>query len=359
MKTSYEYAGNLHIHTTYSDGTGTHADIAQAAIRAGLDFVIITDHNVHVDGIEGYYYGNTRDERVLLLVGEEIHDVRRMPQANHMLVYGAEQELAQFAPNPQRLIDEIKKLDGICYLAHPIEKEAPLFHENAIPWVDWDAEDYTGIELWNYMSEFKSYLTSKNAAVQAAFNPEATISGPHPETLALWDQLLQKGKQVKVIGAADAHATSYSMGPITKVVFPYEHLFRCVNTHVLTSTPLTGEFDRDKQLILNALKEGHAFVGYDLPAPTRGFQFIAQGHNISVVMGEWVRLGSGVTLQIVLPHVAAMRLLKDGKVILQEAESTHRTYIANQPGVYRVEAHIRYKGKSRGWIFSNPIFVVE
>jgi len=46
-------------------------------------------------------------------------------------------------------------------------------------------------------------------------------------------------------------------------------------------------------------------------------------------------------------------------VILEESESTHRTYIANRPGTYRVEAYISYQGKSRGWIFSNPIFVAE
>jgi hypothetical protein len=27
------------------------------------------------------------------------------------------------------------------------------------------------------------------------------------------------------------------------------------------------------------------------------------------------------------------------------------------PGVYRVEAYIEFKGKRRGWIFSNPIYV--
>ncbi|MBN1430593.1 MAG: PHP domain-containing protein [Anaerolineae bacterium] len=359
MKTVYEYTGNLHVHTTYSDGTGTHADIAQAAIRAGLDFVIVTDHNVHVSGVEGYYYGQSREERVLLLVGEEIHDVRRESQSNHMLVYGVEQEMAQFAPNPQRLIDEINKLEGFCYLAHPIERAAPLFEEGAIPWVEWDIEGYTGIELWNYMSEFKSYLSSKTAAVRAAFNPEKVISGPYPETLSLWDELQQKGKQIKAIGAADAHATSYSMGPLTRVVFPYDYLFRCVNTHILTPSPLTGNFEGDKKIVLNALKEGLSFVGYDLPASTRGFRFIAQGQNIDVVMGEWIRLGQGLTMQIVLPSPATMRLLKDGEVMLQEVESTHRTYIVTQPGIYRAEAYINYQGKSRGWIFSNPIFVMK
>jgi hypothetical protein len=52
----YEYAGNLHMHTPFSDGMGTYDEIASAALRAGLDFVIVTDHNVWVEGPEGYYY---------------------------------------------------------------------------------------------------------------------------------------------------------------------------------------------------------------------------------------------------------------------------------------------------------------
>ncbi|MGZ9235150.1 MAG: histidinol-phosphatase, partial [Anaerolineales bacterium] len=36
------------MHTVYSDGSGTHKDIAQAALRTGLDVVIVTDHNVLV-----------------------------------------------------------------------------------------------------------------------------------------------------------------------------------------------------------------------------------------------------------------------------------------------------------------------
>jgi hypothetical protein len=53
---AYEYVGNLHTHTNYSDGNGSHEDIALAAIKAGLDFVIVTDHNVWVDGMDGYRY---------------------------------------------------------------------------------------------------------------------------------------------------------------------------------------------------------------------------------------------------------------------------------------------------------------
>lgn len=358
MKPTYEYAGNLHMHTRYSDGSGSHAEIAQAALRAGLDFVIVTDHNVHVSGIEGYYYGDSPGQKVLLLVGEEIHDPRRDPQVNHMLVYGADAELSPYAPNPEALLGEINARSASSYLAHPIERAALLFGEAALPWVTWNIEGYTGIELWNYMSEFKSYLSGKSTAVRAALNPDDFISGPFPETLALWDKLLREGKRVKVIGGADAHANTYSIGPVSRVIFPYEVLFQCVNTHILTPIPLVGELEPDKKLVLAALREGKAFVGYDLPASTRGFQFIAQGLHTNAVMGEWLRLGHGVTLQIVCPQIALVRLIRDGEVVLEEREGTHRTYIANRPGAYRVEARLPYKGKQRGWIFSNPIFIV-
>ena len=36
--------GAIHIHTRRSDGTGTVDDVARAASRAGLTFVILTDH---------------------------------------------------------------------------------------------------------------------------------------------------------------------------------------------------------------------------------------------------------------------------------------------------------------------------
>ena len=76
----YEYLVNLHMHTPYSDGRGSHRQIAEAAWQAGIDVVIVTDHNVWVNGPEDYY--NDEDRRVLLLVGEEVHDQAREPQKN-------------------------------------------------------------------------------------------------------------------------------------------------------------------------------------------------------------------------------------------------------------------------------------
>ena len=61
----------LHMHTVYSDGTGTHAELAAAGLRAGVDVLIVTDHNVLVSDIEGYTQEGKR--RLLLLSGEEVH----------------------------------------------------------------------------------------------------------------------------------------------------------------------------------------------------------------------------------------------------------------------------------------------
>ncbi len=351
----HEYVINLHMHTTYSDGCGTHEEIAQAAIRAGLDAVIVTDHNIWVQGPEGYY--GEDDQRVLMLIGEEVHDPWRRPQKNHLLVFGAERELAPLAENPQRLIDSANEADGLTFIAHPVDPPAPRFGQKDLSWVDWDVHGFTGIELWNAMTDFKSQLQPVWRAVYIAYHPPAVMRKPFDETLKKWDELLKKGRRVVAIGSSDAHADTGRLGPLQKVVFPYEFLFQTVNTHIFTSEPLSGEFDQDRQLVLDALRQGHAFVGYDLPASTRGFRFKAQGLGKTAWMGDEIGAKNGVTLQVRLPQRAAYRLLKDGEVVKAEEHSDACTYITTEPGVYRVECYIPYQGQRRGWIFSNPIYV--
>ncbi len=73
-----ELIANLHMHTTYSDGHGTHASIAQAALKAGLDIIITTDHNIYINGLDQYFQEGER--KLFLMIGEEVHDVLRDPQ---------------------------------------------------------------------------------------------------------------------------------------------------------------------------------------------------------------------------------------------------------------------------------------
>ncbi len=346
---------NLHMHTRYSDGSGSHADIAQAALRAGLDAVIVTDHNVWAQGLEGYYKEGAK--RALMLVGEEIHDQDRVPQKNHLLVIGAGRELAQLADDPQALINGVREAGGLSFIAHPFDPPQPFVNEPDIFWVDWDVQGYTGIELWNGLSEFKGRINNKLLAIFYAFFPACVARGPDIRTLKKWDKLLANGKRIVAVGGSDAHALHASMGPVKRVIYPYVFHFKAINTHLFLSQPLSGDLSMDRRLILEALRAGHAFVGYDLPAPTRGFRFTAQGRQASAIMGDEIQARGGVTLQAHLPEMAEIHLLKDGQVIRVWKKQQICTHITTEPGVYRVEVYRRYLGRRRGWIFSNPIYL--
>lgn len=351
----HEIVINLHMHTPYSDGHLTHPEIAQAAIRSNLDAVIVTDHNVWVNGPEGYY--KEGDRRALLLVGEEIHDQARVPQKNHLLVFGAGREMACQAYEPQRLLDTIRQAGGLSFIAHPVDPPAPAVGETDISWVDWEARGFTGIELWNGFSEFKSLLRSKLHAVYYAFNPRQIARGPFPETLRRWDDLMAAGRRVVAIGGSDAHALPARLGPLRRTIFPYEFHFQAINTHLLIPEPLSGDLFEDRRMVLDALRQGNAFIGYDLPASTRGFRFNAQGSSGLAQMGEEVSSRNGVTLQIRLPLRTECRLLKDGEPVKIWRNRENCMFITTEPGVYRVEVYIHYLGKRRGWIFSNPVYI--
>ena len=244
--TMQEIIVNLHMHTRYSDGSGSHQDIAEAALKCGLDAVIVTDHNVLVRGFEGYIKDGKR--KVLMLVGQEIHDQDRDPQKNHILALGAEKELATFADDPQMLINAVRESGGLSFLAHPDDPAAPAFNETDISWEDWSVTNYTGIELWNALSEFKTLLPTKLHGVLYALFPELIAHHPIPATLRKWDELLANN-QVVAIGSSDAHANEWHLGPFRRVIFPYEFQFKTINTHIILPNPLTGDVNTDKKII--------------------------------------------------------------------------------------------------------------
>jgi hypothetical protein len=346
---------NLHMHTRFSDGTGTHQDIARAALRAGLQAVIVTDHNILVPEMEGYY--DHDGEQVLVLVGEEIHDRTTPAQNNHLLAIGAGQELAGMAGNTQELIDKINQLGGLSFIAHPIDPPAPKFDQGDFSWDRWDVSGYTGIELWNGFSEFKTRLKDVLKAVWYAYQPRKVARGPIPETLCLWDELTGQGNQVVAVGGSDAHAMHAKLGPLKRTLFPYEFHFKSVNTHLLIPTELTGELETDRGLIYGALRAGHAFIGYDLPRTTAGFKYTARIGEKTAQMGDEVTFKEDIRLKIELPGPADCILIRNGKATQTWHKALSCEHPVQEPGIYRVEAYLPYRGRQRGWIFSNPIYI--
>ncbi len=350
-----ELVVNLHMHTRYSDGHANHSEIARQAILAGIDAVITTDHNVLVNGVDGYY--RQGQNRVLVFTGEEIHDQARVPQKSHLLVFGAGKELAPYARNIQDLIDRAIRSGGLAFIAHPFEDALPLYNEEDISWADWQSHGYTGIELWNGMSEFKSVVKNRIQAIFYAFFPAYLAHGPLKRTLTKWDELLANGRHVVAIGGSDAHALPARMGPLRRTIFPYQFHFKCINNHVLISDKLTGNAISDSMSILDALRQGHSFVGYDLPASTTGFRFTAHSNDGACWMGDDVSLNAGITFQIKLPKKVDCALIRNGNVLKNWQGRDICTFVATSPGSYRVEAYIPFLGKPRGWIYSNPIYV--
>ncbi len=351
----HELVVNLHIHTLYSDGSGTHKDIARAGLKAGLDAVIVTDHNVLVSGPEGYY--SEGKKRLLMLVSQEVHDQARNPQKSHLLVLGASREMATFAPEPQNLIDNVNRAGGLSFIAHLYDPECAPIKEVDISWVDWQAHGYTGIELWNGLSELKIQGKTIFHLMFYALFPHFLAHQPPAQHLQKWDELLNSGSKVVAIGGSDAHEFHVQKGPVSLVVYPYEFHFRTINTHIFTPAPLSGDVASDRKMVYEAFAAGHAFVGYDLPAPTRGFRFTAQGKESAAIMGDEIPAEGGVTFTFKLPQAAECHLLKDGKIIQHWKNRETGSFSANEPGVYRLEVYRPYLGLRRGWIFSNPIYV--
>ena len=74
-----------HVHSTYSDGTATVAELVQTAQEAGADCLLLTDH----DTLEARRHGEEGWRgSVLVLVGHEVS-----PKGGHLLVFGLDEEI--------------------------------------------------------------------------------------------------------------------------------------------------------------------------------------------------------------------------------------------------------------------------
>jgi len=100
---------DLHVHSVYSDGSGTVERILETAERKGMDGLVITDH----DMLEGYYEAKACDSGLLVLPGFEAET-----DAGHVLVLGLEL-LPPYRVSYEDLIGWVRIRGGLSVLAHP------------------------------------------------------------------------------------------------------------------------------------------------------------------------------------------------------------------------------------------------
>ncbi|MGI6374689.1 MAG: hypothetical protein ACOX3S_01655 [Anaerolineae bacterium] len=348
----FDRKGNLHIHTTCSDGSGSHEQVAEAAGQAGLSWVIVTDHNAApLD--EQRWRG-----AVLMLIGQELHDPAH-PHRNHLLVLGAHVDLAPLAADIALALARAAEAGACCIIAHPYEHSGAYANEPEIDWQRWDLVDRVhGLEQWNYMSEFKAHLPNRLQALALAFWPQLAIVGPYAETLARWDALLAERPCVG-LGGSDAHAVEYTLGPLRRRVFSYRHLFGAVNTHALVEGDWSGEVDADEGRLLDALRAGRCYVAYDGLREGTGFRFA-----LHEPAGHVVHMGATATwpvdgeLVVRTPARARIELWRNGHVCASTL-GRRLNWPLREPGVYRVVARRRYACRWRAWLISNAIRILD
>ena len=347
----YEYVAALHVHTTFSDGSGTMPEVMAAARKAGLSILMINDHDTLTaltEGYEGYHDG------LLVLVGAELSGPH-----NHYLIFGAQSCPIYDWRHPQKSIDEVRSNGGIGFLAHPCEQGSPLSDGGwAYTWKNWEVYGFDGIEIWNHTSRWKAKAQTTALALFHFLFKTYTLDGPEPEVLARWDRLNQN-RRVAGVGGADVHAAKVGgIGPFEVKIFPYEAGFSAITTHLLLGQPLTGDPESDKQAVLTALAQGSSFVAHDRLSPAKGFFFILQKKNgRDIMMGRETRYEPESTLVWRLPRPGRVRIVRDGKSAF-EGPSVNGRFTVPGPGVYRLEADRKMPFFGfRPWIFSNPIRV--
>lgn len=347
----YEYVGNLHVHSLYSDGAATIKEIAVSAGKAGLDFVCVNDHahmsnSLHLE--EEGTYGS-----VLLLVGSEI-GIRY----HHYLAFNLKTPVIENEQSPQPVIDAVNEQGAFGFIAHPFEKGMPFLEKSIVyTWNDLTVRGFAGVCIWNFTSRWKERIKTAFHGLFCISFKTRTLRGPSDETLAFWDRLCQE-KKVVAIGGSDAHGSFVKLGPLRLIPFTYDFLLRTINIHIFLNRRMSKEFGPAKEQVYGAIKSGRLFIAHDGLAPAKGFRFdYLSEEGSQLFMGEEGSFGKGGTLVVETPQYCEIRLIRDGNRI-KTWRGKEAVYRVAQRGVYRVEVYLRASLFGwRPWIFSNPIYL--
>ncbi len=337
----------LHVHSTYSDGTGTVPEIAAAAQRAGVDVVLLTDHDTLAarrNGEEGWHGA------ALVCVGEEVSP----SGGNHFLAFGVAEEVRWTGLDGGGIVEAVARQGGFGFLAHPFSRGTSLLNRDrpGIPWRDLDSGDYAGLELWSLVTDTLESLPSAGAALRFIASPDRILENPAPGALATWDRLTAR-RRVVAVGGIDAHQIGVRLGGRVPLrLMGYHRSFRHLRTHALLDEPFTGEGDADRDRVYAALRAGHCYLARDSLAPARGFAFGCG----ELGMGDEGDLAGDAVLEVSAPRQCRLRLIRDGAEVAT-AYGTRLARPASEPGVYRAEAYLESRGRSRTWVLSNPIYL--
>lgn len=343
--------GAFHVHSNRSDGTGTPDDIAAAAARAGLAFVILTDHGDATRAPDPPEYRRG----VLMIDALEVGS-----SAGHVIALG----LREPSPYPlggegRDVVEDLHRLGGWVVVAHPDSPKPELRWRGA-------SLPYEGIEWLNLDSEWRDETTGRllGTLLRYPIRPPQVIASliRRPvQTLRRWD-MLARTRPVVGLAALDAHARvpwrdrGDPAANRTLVAMPgYVQMFRTVAQAVVPDRPLTGDGAGDAALVLGALRAGRAYSTVSAFAAPGRLTFTATADGRARAMGESAGPAGSLasfraqvndpTARVVLVHNGADLASGFGRVELTTTVTA---------GPYRVEAY--RPGSPMPWIVSSPIY---
>ena len=170
--------GNLHTHTTESDGQLTPEALVRTHQRRGYDFVAITDHWRMTDLTE------QSTEGFLILRGAERDGGATQVSNYHVVGINMEPRLERpEETSGQDLVNMVRDLGGEAILCHPYW--SGISYEEAAA-----VEGYIGVEV---------------------YNSGCDIEVARGHSTVHWDDLLSRGRRVWGIATDDCHQAAFDM----------------------------------------------------------------------------------------------------------------------------------------------------
>jgi hypothetical protein len=365
-------AGLLHVHTNRSDGRSTPDEVAAAAARAGLKFLVFTDHG---DGTRqpdppAYRSG------VLCLDGVEISTT-----GGHYVAVDMRASPYPLGGEPRDVVEDVRRLGGFGIAAHPDSPKGEL------RWRDWDAQ-IDGVELVNPDTSWRVWAAEAGrdprvasdvrwrarlrvalALLDYAFrSPETITSLMQGEgagnAVDQWAALVSRRRVVAIAGI-DAHAVLALRGDPAAGGFSlplpgYEPSFRVMSVHAAMERPLTGDPQLDANTLVRAIRNGHLYVAIDGVAAPASFELTAMNAYGTVHQGDALAAGDPVTLRVRSNAPAAFTTVvrsPAGLVGAPHRESEFSVPLPPDPAVYWVEVRSTEREGGITWLRSNPVYV--
>ena len=343
-------AGAFHVHTSRSDGSGTPEDVAAAAARAGLRFVVLTDHGDATRQPDPPVY---RDG-VLVIDAVEVGTL-----GGHVVALGLrEPSPYPLAGESRDVIEDIHRLGGRAIASHADSPKPEL------RWQD-DVVRYDGIEWLNADSEWRdeSALRLLATGLRMFFRgPEsiASLFARPQASLGRWDRA-QRDRHVFGVAAVDAHARighDDENGRPARFALRtpgYAQMFGALAQVVMLDQPPANDAVADAAAVIEALAAGRSYSVVSGIGRPGGFEFFAEQNGRRVPMGGELEPDQRAVFEARVPDGPGVALTFVGG---GEPLVFGRGHLIMQRPVnaaaYRVEVY--FPGHAVPWIVSNPIF---